>query len=257
MSGYEKLIAFYTIVHREWVRTFRVWAGALLPPIVTSILYFVIFGHVIGARVGSMDGFSYIQFITPGLIMMAVITNAYSATVSGFFSLKFSRDIEEILVTPMPAWVLLSGFMVAGMVRGILVGTIVTVIALFFSHLTLHAWLVVMVVTLLAAAIFALAGVLNAIYAKSFDDISLIPTFVLTPLTYFGGVFYSIKLLPPVWQFLSMFNPIVYIINTFRYGILGVSTFRLPLELGVMAAIAVVFFAITWWLIERGIGLKN
>lgn len=257
MSPYEKLIAFYTIVHREWVRTFRVWAGALLPPIVTSILYFVIFGHVIGSRVGSMDGFSYLQFITPGLIMMSVITNAYSATVSGFFSLKFSRDIEEILVTPMPSWVLLSGFMVAGMVRGILVGAMVTVIALCFSHVSIHSLLVVIVVTLVASAIFALAGVLNAIYAKSFDDISLIPTFVLTPLTYFGGVFYSIKLLPHTWQVLSMLNPIVYIINTFRYGILGVSTFQLSVELSVMMLIAALFFAVTWWLIERGIGVKH
>lgn len=257
MNLYRNYIAFYTIVRREWIRTFRIWAGTLLPPIVTTVLYFIIFGHVIGSRLGSMDGFSYLEFIAPGLIMMAVITNSYACTVSGFFSLKFNRDIEEMLVTPMPMWIILTGFMVAGMVRGILVGSFVTIIALFFTHLVVHSLLVVIMVTLLSSAIFSIAGVINAMYAKSFDDISLIPTFVLTPLTYLGGVFYSISLLPVVWQYISMANPIVYIINTFRFGLLGVSTYSLSLELSIMVLILVgIFFLTSYWM-KRGFGVKN
>ena len=257
MTSYHRYIGFYTIVRREWVRMFRVWVGALLPPIVTSILYFIIFGHVLGQRMGSLNGASYIQFITPGLIMMSVITNAYSATVSGFFSMKFSRDIEEILITPMPAWILVSGYMVAGMIRGLLVGLLVTLIALIFVPLSVYSVSIVLLVTLLASAIFALGGILNAMYAKSFDDISLIPTFVLTPMTYLGGVFYSITWLPPFWQKLSLLNPIVYIINTFRYGLLGISSFSLVFEMSVMAVVALVLFLVTWYLVRRGAGLKN
>jgi ABC-2 type transport system permease protein len=257
MKTYRKFIGFYTIVRREWVRMFRVWVGALLPPIVTSILYFIIFGHVLGQRMGNLNGATYIQFITPGLIMMSVITNAYSATVSGFFSMKFSRDIEEILITPMPAWILVSGFMVAGMLRGVLVGSLVTLIALIFVPLSVHSLPVVILVTLLASAIFALGGILNAMYAKSFDDISLIPTFVLTPMTYLGGVFYSITWLPLFWQKLSLLNPIVYIINTFRYGLLGLSSFSLFLEMSVMGIVTLFLFFTTWYLVSRGAGLKN
>lgn len=257
MTIYLRHIAFYTIVRREWIRTFRIWAGTLLPPIVTSVLYFVIFGHVIGSRVGEMDGYPYLQFIAPGLIMMSVITNAYSCTVSGFFSLKFNRDIQEMLITPMPIWVLLSGFMVAGMLRGLLVGSMVTIIALIFTHISVHSFVAVVFVTLFSSAIFSVLGVINAVLARSFDDISLIPTFVLTPLTYLGGVFYSVSLLPVFWQYLSYANPIVYIINTFRYGLLGVKTYHLTLEFSMMALVLIIVFNLALWMIRRGFGIKN
>lgn len=249
-------IAFYTIVRREWMRTFRIWAGTILPPVITTILYFVIFGNVIGKRIGQMDGFSYLQFIAPGLIMMAVISNAYSSTVAAFFSTKFHRDIEDILVTPMPSWILVLGFMVSGMIRGILIGIIVTIIALFFTHLSVHSFPTIILVVLLSSAIFSLGGILNAIFADSFDEISIIPTFVLTPLTYLGGVFYSLNLLPPFWRHLSLINPIVYIIQSFRYGILGIESHNILLAFGVMFGIVVVCFCFTLWLVKRGVGIK-
>ncbi len=257
MNFKQMFIAFFTIVYREWVRTFRIWGGTLLPPIITTVLYFVIFGNVIGKRVGLMDGYPYLQFIAPGLIMMAVITNSYACTVSAFFGAKFHRDIEEMLVTPMPFSIMLAGFMVAGMVRGVLVGIIVTVIALLFTHLTMHSVLSVIFVTLLCSAIFSLAGILNAMYAKSFDAISIIPTFVLTPLTYLGGVFYSLALLPPIWRYLSMANPIVYIIHSFRYAILGTNAAGIPIAFSVMFLVAFGMFVLTWWLLKRGVGVRQ
>jgi ABC-2 type transport system permease protein len=257
MSFLEKFIAFFTIVRREWVRTFRIWAGTLLPPAITTILYFIIFGHVIGSRVGDIDGYPYLLFIAPGLIMMSVITNAYACSVSAFFGSKFQRDLEEMLVSPMPEWVMLSGFMVAGMVRGILVGIIVTIIALLFTHLTVHSILIIIGVALLTAAIFSLAGVLNAIYANSFDDISLVPTFVLTPLTYLGGVFYSISMLPVVWQYISLVNPIVYIIHSFRYGILGTDADYLWQSFIAMIFVVIALFLLALYLIKKGVRIRT
>jgi len=256
MSLKQVAIAFYTIVHREWVRTFRIWIGTLLPPVITTILYFVIFGHVIGQRIGLMAGYPYLQFIAPGLIMMAVITNAYSSTVAAFFSIKFHRDIEDMLVSPMPPWIIVFGFMVSGMIRGVLVGIIVTIIALFFTHLKIHSFPTIILVVLLSSSIFSLGGILNAIYANSFDEISIIPTFILTPLTYLGGVFYSLNLLPVFWRKLSLANPIVYIIQSFRYGLLGVESHDLVISFLVMLFIAIVCFLITLWLVKKGVGIK-
>lgn len=255
MRIFANFIGFYTIVNREWLRTFRIWKGVLLPPIMTTTLYFIIFGHVIGSRVGQMDGFPYLQFIAPGLIMTAVITNSYACTVSAVFNLKFQRDIDELLVTPMRRWVMLCGFMVSGMLRAMVIAAIVTLIALFFTHLTVYSITTIIFVVIITSAIFSLFGVINALYARSFDAISIIPTFVLTPLNYLGGVFYSLSLLPPVWRHLSLLNPIVYIIHIFRYGILGVESHNLWLAYLVMSGVFIAVFTFTLTMLNRGKGL--
>lgn len=257
MNIKQKSIAFYTIVRREWIRMFRIWVGTLLSPVITAILYFVIFGSVIGSRIGDMDGFSYLQFIAPGLIMMAVITNSYACTVSCFFSLKFNRDIEEMLVSPMPFWIMLIGIMTAGVMRGLIVGACVSAVALIFTHLALHSLAVVIVVAILTAVIFSIAGIFNAIFAKTFDHITIIPTFVLAPLTYLGGVFYSLALLPKGWRDVALINPIVYIIQAFRYGILGTDSVALVSSFIVMCIIAVAMFLVALWFLKRGIGIRS
>ncbi|AQQ67315.1 ABC transporter permease [Microbulbifer agarilyticus] len=215
--------SFSTIFRREVRRFMRIWPQTLVPPVITMSLYFVIFGSLIGSRIGEMGGYSYMEFVVPGLIMMAVITNSYSNVVSSFYSAKFQRSVEELLVSPTPNWVVMSGYVLGGVARGLIVGFIVTVIALIFTSLTIqHIGLTILIV-FMTSVLFALAGFINAIFANSFDDISIIPTFVLTPLTYLGGVFYSIELLSPFWQALSKLNPVLYMVNAFRYGVLGVS----------------------------------
>ncbi|WP_428820707.1 ABC transporter permease [Microbulbifer sp. MCCC 1A16149] len=215
--------AFSTIFRREVRRFIRIWPQTLVPPVITMSLYFVIFGSLIGSRIGEMGGYSYMEFVVPGLIMMAVITNSYGNVVSSFYSAKFQRSVEELLVSPTPNWVVMAGYVLGGVARGLIVGLVVTLIALVFTSLTVqHIGLTVLIV-FLTSVLFALAGFINAIFANSFDDISIIPTFVLTPLTYLGGVFYSIELLSPFWQGLSKLNPILYMVNAFRYGVLGVS----------------------------------
>ncbi|QKX15558.1 ABC transporter permease [Microbulbifer sp. YPW1] len=215
--------AFSTIFRREVRRFTRIWPQTLVPPVITMSLYFVIFGSLIGSRIGEMGGYSYMEFVVPGLIMMAVITNSYGNVVSSFYSAKFQRSVEELLVSPTPNWVVMAGYVLGGVARGLIVGLVVTLIALVFTSLTVqHIGLTVLIV-FLTSVLFALAGFINAIFANSFDDISIIPTFVLTPLTYLGGVFYSIELLSPFWQGLSKLNPILYMVNAFRYGVLGVS----------------------------------
>ncbi|WP_250463202.1 ABC transporter permease [Microbulbifer litoralis] len=215
--------SFSTILRREVRRFTRIWPQTLVPPVITMSLYFVIFGSLIGSRIGQMGGFSYMEFVVPGLIMMAVITNSYSNVASSFYSAKFQRNVEELLVSPTPNWIIMAGYVLGGVARGLIVGFVVTLIALFFTNLTVqHIGLTVSIV-FLAAVLFSLAGFINAIYANSFDDISIIPTFVLTPLTYLGGVFYSIELLSPFFQGLSKLNPVLYMVNAFRYGVLGVS----------------------------------
>lgn len=216
-------IAFKTIVYREIRRFMRIWVQTLVPPAITIGLYFVIFGNLIGSRIGEMGGFDYMQFVVPGLIMMAIIQNSYANVVSSFFGTKFQRNIEEMLVSPVTEFVILSGYIVGGMARGLAVGAIVTVLALFFTDLTVHNWLVTISMVFLTSIVFSLAGFINAVYAESFDDISIIPTFVLTPMIYLGGVFYSVDLLPDFWAGVSQLNPILYMVNGFRYGILGVS----------------------------------
>ncbi len=253
----ENWIGLKTLVAKEVTRIFRIWSQTLIPPIITLTLYFVIFGSVIGARVGKISGFNYMAYIAPGLIMMSVITNSYSNVVSSFFGAKFARHVEELMVSPLPLTCILLGYMAGGMVRGLLTGALVTLVALFFTHLDpAHPWIII-TVALFTSAIFSLAGFTNAIFAKKFDDISIVPTFVLTPLTYLGGVFYSISLLPPFWRSLSRFNPIVYMVSAFRTGILGIYTMPLDTAYAIMSLFLLGLFATNLWLLRRGIGLRS
>ena len=250
-------VALKSIWAKEINRFMRIWVQTLVPPVITMTLYFIIFGNLIGSRIGEMHGFTYMQFIVPGLIMMAVITNAYANVVSSFYGAKFQRHVEEMIVSPLPNTVIVLGFIGGGVARGLAVGAVVTAIALFFADLHWHDPLLTFVVMVLTSMLFALGGLINAIFAESFDDISLIPTFVLTPLTYFGGIFYSIKMLPPFWQNASQLNPILYMINAFRYSILGVSDISIYLALAIIVALTAVLFGYSLWLLERGVGIRN
>ncbi len=242
MEFNQQWIAFRTILRKEIKRFTRIWVQTLLPPAITMALYFVIFGKLIGSRIGEMDGFSYIQFVAPGLIMMSVLTNSYSNVVSSFFSAKFQRSVEEILVSPTPNYIILLGYCMGGVARGLAVGVLVTLLSLVFTDLHIHSWVVTVAIVILTSMLFSLAGFINAVYANSFDDISIIPTFVLTPLTYLGGVFYSIHLLPDFWQGVSQLNPILYMVNAFRYGMLGVSDINVAGAFaGLLVCLAVLF----------------
>jgi len=250
-------VAFNTIVRKEIRRFLRIWPQTLLPPAITMTLYFVIFGNLIGSRVGEMGGFDYMQYIVPGLIMMSVIQNSYGNVVSSFFSTKFQHSIEEMLVSPMSNTVILLGFVAGGVVRGILTGLIVTLLSLFFTSLELqHAWITFFVVVL-TATMFSLGGLVNAVFANKFDDVAIVPTFILTPLTYLGGVFYSIDLLPDFWRGLSMANPVLYMVNAFRYGVLGVSDVNVYMAMGMIFGFTVALFALALWLLNRGIGIRT
>lgn len=252
-----KITAFNTIVIREVRRFLRIWVQTLVPPVITISLYFVIFGNLIGRRIGTMDGISYMDFIVPGLIMMAVINNSYANVVSSFFSHKFQRSVEEILVAPVPNYVILAGFVVGGIARGLAVGLVASLIALFFSGLHMHNLFITVGVVLMSSVVFALGGFINATFANKFDDISIVPTFVLTPLIYLGGVFYSIELLPPVWQTVSQLNPIFYMVNAFRYGILGVSDVAVGWAFLMLGGFTVVLFGFSLALLHRGTGLRH
>jgi len=251
------LIAFNSLVRKEIHRFMRIWIQTLVPPVITTSLYFVIFGNFIGGRIGEMNGFTFMQFIVPGLIMQAVITNSYSNVSSSFFSQKFQKNIEEILVAPVPTAIIMGGFLIGGMARGLLAGIFVTAISLLFVPINVASWVIVFVTVLKTSLLFSLAGLLNGLFAKSFDDVSIIPTFVLTPLTYLGGVFYSITLLPPVWQFISRFNPIVYMISGFRYGFLGVEDVPFWTSMIILIMFIVGLFVICYRLIDKGRGLRS
>ena len=251
------MTGFKTIVVKEILRFLRIWVQTILPSAITMSLYFVIFGNLIGSRIGPMDGFSYMEYIAPGLIMMAVITNAYSNVVSSFFGSKFQRHIEELIVSPMPNSLILLGFVCGGMARGLLVGALVTIVALFFTQLDVHHPLIMIVVIVLTAALFSLAGFVNGIFAKTFDDVSIVPTFVLTPLTYLGGVFYSISLLPELWQNVSLLNPILYMVNAFRYGVLGVSDISLWVAFTMTVGFTMLLFSVALMLLNRGVGIRQ
>lgn len=257
MRTLQRYIAFKTIVIKEVVRFTRIWAQTLLPSAITMSLYFVIFGNLIGSRIGQMGGFSYMQYIVPGLVMMAVITNSYSNVVSSFFGAKFQRSVEELIIAPVPHYVILLGFTLGGVARGLIVGCLVTLVSLFFTHLHIQNVGVTIAVVVLTAVVFALGGFINAVFARSFDDISIVPTFVLTPLTYLGGVFYSIDLLPPFWRHLSLVNPILYMVNAFRYGILGVSDIGIGVAFGIICAFIVLLFTFSLFLLHRGVGIRN
>jgi len=250
-------IALQTILTKETLRFLRIWIQTLLPPAITTTLYFIIFGNLIGARLGTMDGLTYTQYIAPGLIMMAVITNAYSNVVSSFFGSKFQRHIEEMLISPLPNAIIVLGFVGGGAARGLMVGLVVTAVSLFFADLHWQHPLLTLAVIVLTSVLFALAGLINGIFAKNFDDISLVPTFVLTPLTYFGGIFYSIQMLPPFWQDASLLYPILYMVNAFRFGILGVSDINIVLALALILLLIATLFGCSLWLLHRGTGIRN
>ncbi|WP_166263737.1 ABC transporter permease [Marinobacter caseinilyticus] len=257
MSPHAIFTAFSTIVVREVRRFTRIWPQTLLPPAVTMTLYFVIFGNLIGSRIGDMGGFNYMAFIVPGLIMMSVITSSYANVVSSFFSMKFQRSIEELLVSPVPNWVILLGYVAGGMTRGLGVGLIVTLLSLAFTQLEIHNLPVMILTVFLTSALFSLGGFINAMLATKFDDISIVPTFILTPLTYLGGVFYSIDLLPAFWQGLSLINPILYMVNAFRYGILGVSDVNVGLALVMIVLFITVLSIICLRMLQRGKGIRH
>ncbi|TVP61123.1 MAG: ABC transporter permease [Halomonadaceae bacterium] len=257
MSAAEIWIAFVTIIVREVRRFTRIWPQTLLPPAVTMTLYFIIFGNLIGSRIGPMEGFDYMEFIVPGLIMMSVITSSYANVVSSFFGMKFQRSIEELLVSPVPNWVILLGYVGGGMCRGLLVGLAVTLLSLAFTSLPIHNLAMVIITALLTSFVFSLGGFINAMFATKFDDISIVPTFVLTPLTYLGGVFYSISMLPPLWQNLSLVNPILYMVNAFRYGILGISDVAPGYALAMLVLFGVILFTISLNLLHRGKGIRH
>ncbi|NNN49013.1 ABC transporter permease [Vibrio sp. 2-2(8)] len=249
--------AFCSLLTKEINRFTRIWVQTLVPPAITMTLYFIIFGNLIGSRIGQMNGFSYMEYIVPGLIMMSVITNSYSNVASSFFSAKFQKNIEELLVAPVPNYVIIAGFVMGGVVRGLLVGTIVTLVSLFFVDLKVDHWGIIAATVFLTSVVFALGGMINAIFAKTFDDISIIPTFVLTPLTYLGGVFYSISLLPDFWQAVSKINPIVYMVNAFRYGFFGVSDVGIVTSFSVLGIFVVALYGVAHYLVSRGIGLRT
>ena len=251
------MVALHTIVVREIRRFTRIWPQTLLPPAITMVLYFVIFGNLIGSRIGDMGGFTYMEYIVPGLIMMSVITNSYGNVVSSFFGSKFHHSIEELMVSPVSPHVILSGYVIGGILRGLAVGLIVTVLSLFFTHLQVHHLGITALVVVLTAAIFSMGGFINAVFARNFDDISIIPTFVLTPLTYLGGVFYSITLLPAFWQTVSLANPVLHMVNAFRYGILGVSDISIGVAIGFMLVAAVVLYLVCIRLLISGKGMRQ
>ncbi|AGG87472.1 MULTISPECIES: ABC transporter permease [Rhodanobacter] len=252
------LVALNTLVRREIVRIMRIWTQTLIPPAITMTLYFVIFGKLIGSRIGSIQGgFSYMQYIVPGLVMMSIITNSYGNISSSFFGAKFSRAVEEMLVSPMPNWVILTGYVAGAVVRGLVVGVLVLVIALFFTDLHVMHPLITFASVLLGATIFSLAGFVNAVYAKKFDDIALVPTFILTPLTYLGGVFYSVTMLGEPWQAISRANPILYMVNAFRYGVLGISDVHVGWAFVVMLGFVAALTVFALQLLKRGVGLRS
>lgn len=252
------LVALHTIVRREIVRIMRIWTQTLIPPAITMTLYFVIFGKLIGSRIGAIEGgFTYMQYIVPGLVMMSIITNSYGNISSSFFGAKFQRSVEEMLVSPMPNWVILLGYVTGAVARGLVVGVLVLLIALFFTSLHVMHPVITFLSVLLGATIFSLAGFVNAVYAKKFDDIALVPTFVLTPLTYLGGVFYSVNMLGEPWQAISRINPILYMVNAFRFGVLGISDVGIGMAFVVMLAFVTGLSVLALQLLKRGVGLRS
>ena len=257
MSGRLMWIGYKTIVRKEITRILRIWGQTIVPPAITMTLYFIIFGELIGARIGEMGGFSYMQYIVPGLVIMSVITNSYGNMVSSFFGAKFGKHIEELLISPLPNWVILAGYMTGALTRGLMVGVVVMAVSLLFTRIEVQHPLVMVSIMILTAMVFALAGMVNAIFAQKFDDIAIIPTFILAPLTYLGGVFYSIALLPEFWQKVSVINPILYMVNGFRYGMLGVSDVSLAATYGVILVAGALLFSWCLILLNRGTGLRT
>ena len=257
MTLSDQFTAFSTIVRKEFMRFIRIWVQTVLPAMVTMGLYFVIFGNLIGSQLKPIQGHNYIDYIVPGIILMAMINNSYANVVSSFFSAKFQRHIEEMLVSPMPNYLILLGFVGGGLARGLVVGISVSIVAMFFADVQVHNLFVVLFVALLTSILFALGGFINAIYAKTFDDISIIPTFVLTPLTYLGGIFYSVDMLPGIWQNVSYANPILYMINAMRYGMLGVSDIDVGIAIAIIIGFVVLLYSYCLYLLRKGVGIRS
>jgi len=257
MTTSKMWIAYTTMMRKELVRIFRIWAQTILPPVVTTSLYFIVFGTFIGSQLAPIQGLSYIQFIVPGLIMMSVITSSYMNTVSNFYFAKFMRNIDEMLVSPMPDWLVIAGFISGGVMRGLIVGFFVLLVSLFFTQLAIYNAAVLIAAIIMTSVLFSLGGLINGIYAKGFDGISIVPTFVLTPLTYLGGIFYSISQFPEFWQKVSLFNPILYMVNAFRWGFFGVSDVPVWICFSVLIACMLIFTAVVVILFKRGMGVKN
>ena len=260
MNNYHKWIAFYTMLRKDVVRIFRIWVQTFLPSIVTSVLYFAIFGTILGSRIGQMQGVNYMTFVIPGLVMLAIVTSAYANSSFTFFQSKFfMRSIDEMLVSPMPPWLIIAGFVAGGVIRGVLVGALVMTVSILFTglHLAVHNFVVILGFGVLTAIVFALAGLVNGVYAKSIDGINLVPTFVLTPLVYLGGVFYSVHSLPQAAQYFTFVNPVFYLINGFRYGFLGIADIPVWISLAVLTGMIATLVAINWYLIRTGLGLKQ
>lgn len=255
--SYKIYVALITILRKEVTRFMRIWTQTLLPPAITMTLYFVIFGKLIGSQINTIQGFTYMQYIVPGLAMMSIMTNAYANTASSFFGSKFSKSIEEMLVSSMPNYIILIGYTFGGALRGIVVGLIVLLISLFFTHLHIHNIGIVIFMAVLSALLFSLAGFINGIFAKKFDDVSFIPTFVLTPLTYLGGVFYSLEQLSPFWRHISVFNPILNIVDTFRYGMLGVSDLNIYFGFSFVTILFIILVVWSLKLLDKGVGLRS
>jgi ABC-2 type transport system permease protein len=260
MTKYQKWISFYTMIRKDVVRMFRIWVQTFLPSVITSTLYFLVFGTVLGSQIGQMQGVDYMVFVVPGLVMLAIVTTSYANTSFTFFSSKFfARNIEEILVSPTPPWIMIAGFIGGGVVRGIITGALVLMVSVFFTglHLAIHNILIILAFAILTCLVFALAGLVNGIYAKSIDGINIVPTFVLTPLVYLGGIFYSVHSLPEWWQAITYANPLFYLINGFRYGFLGITDVSLALSVGMLVVMIGALIAINWYLIRTGLGLKQ
>ncbi len=257
MTPKQQFIAFKTIAIKEFLRFMRIWVQTVLPPAITTTLYFIIFGSLIGSQIQDMDGFSYMEYIVPGLILMAIITNSYGNVVSSFYGAKFQHNIEEMLISPTPNYIILLGFISGGIARGVVVGAVVTLVSLFFIDLKFENPFIAICVVFLTATLFSLAGFINGVYANNFDHISIVPTFVLTPLTYLGGIFYTIKLLPDFWQTLSLINPILYMVNTFRYGILGVSDIDVTTAFIIIIAFVIALFYWSLRLLKKGTGIRT
>lgn len=260
MDNYRKFTAFYTMLRKDIIRIFRIWVQTFLPSVVTSTLYFAVFGTILGSRIGEMQGVDYMTFVIPGLVMLAIVTSAYANSSFTFFQSKFfARSIDEMLVSPMPPWLIIAGFVAGGVVRGLIVGTLVMLVSILFTDLQLavHNLLIIFSFGFLTAVVFALAGLVNGVYAKTIDGINLVPTFVLTPLVYLGGIFYSVHNLPDWWQAITYANPLFYLINGFRYGFLGISDISITLAVFMLLAMIVALIAINWYLIRKGLGLKQ
>lgn len=260
MDTYRLWISFYTMLRKDVVRMFRIWVQTFLPSVITSSLYFLVFGTVLGSRIGEMQGVDYMTFVVPGLVMLAIVTTSYANTSFTFFSSKFfARNIEEILVSPTPPWLMIAGFVSGGVVRGVITGALVLLVSLFFTGLSLsiHSLFIILGFAILTCLVFALAGLVNGIYAKTIDGINIVPTFVLTPLVYLGGIFYSVESLPSWWQAITYSNPLFYLINGFRYGFLGFSDVSLSLAVSILVAMVAVLVCINWYLIRKGLGLKQ